>query len=163
MSVNVLIAKIIAPHGIAGNLKVRPYTQNKEDIFSYKQVCDANGFQYKLKLVGYYKDNIIVKVNSIINRNEAEKLVGTDLYVARTEFKETEEDQFYYNDLINIDVLDINSNKIGFVKAVHNFGAGDILEINFVEDVKDNYILFNKENFPKIDIANKFIVFIQEL
>jgi 16S rRNA processing protein RimM len=159
----VLIAKIVAVHGIKGNLKVRPFTEKSDDIFSYKQICDANGNEYKLKLIGHYKDNIIVNINNINDRNDAEKLIGTDLYVARAEFTEAKDNEFYYSDLLGVEVLDMARNKIGTVKAVHNFGAGDILEINFIDDIKDNHILFNKENFPEVDIANKFIVLMQEL
>lgn len=155
----ILIAKILAPHGIRGHLKIRPYTENIDDIFSYKKIFNDLGTEYKLKLVGYYKDNVIVKVNDIIDRNEAEKLVGIDLYISRSEFGEVESEYYYHSDLINIDVVNIKHEKIGVIKAVHNFGAGDILEIDFINDIKDNYFLFNKENFPVVDLNNKFIQF----
>lgn len=158
MSKLVCVAKIQNAHGIKGHVKIKPYTENIEDFLNFKNILDANENIIKIKKTGISKDLIIAKIENIDTRNQSEILAGTELYVLRSDFPESKDEEFYHSDLIDIDVLNVDLEKIGTVKAIHNFGAGDIIEIAFTNVINNNMFLFNKENFPEVNLTKSYII-----
>jgi 16S rRNA processing protein RimM len=126
----ILLAVIGAAHGIQGAVKIKTFTQSPENILAYGALRDEKGYEYLLKLVRIVvPDSVIVRVEGIHNRNEAEALRGTKLYVERTQLPDLVEEEFYHSDLTGLAVQDLEGKAIGQVRAVSNFGAGDFLEI----------------------------------
>lgn len=173
MTNNILIGKVNSAFGIKGEVKIISFCQEPTQIENYS-LSDADGNDLKLRIsnknkavVGTSSGNaiLIAKIDGVNDRNKAEEMRGQELFVKREDFDETDEDEFYYVDLIGLDVV-FDEKKVGKVVNVHDFGAGAMLEINFdkefVQDKARNLnktenILFKDENFPKVDIKANVI------
>lgn len=156
----IMIARIRAPHGIKGYVKIESFANNPSDIFLFKEVFNQKNQLLKLHKVSNFKNNIfIVKIDDIDSRNKSEQLTNQALYISREALPKITNDQFYLNDLIGLKILNNDQKHIGDIVAVHNFGAGDIIEIKFLEKKNDNFIAFSKENFPIICIEEQYVVY----
>jgi len=155
---NLCIAKIVGVHGVKGLLKIKPYTTNPTDIASYGKISNITGSkEFNIEIKYIQKNLVIASIKDINDRNEASSLVGLELYVSRDALPALNEEDFYMHDLLNLNVVDEKDNAIGVVKNIHNFGGGDLLEIEFKVDKKVKSYSFTKENFPEVDIKNKTI------
>ena len=151
----VCVGVITTAHGVRGNVKVKSFTRNATDFAAFGPLCDASEKRsFKVKIVGKNKDLFLVQIDGVTDRNAAEALRGTELFVRRSELPETEQNEFYYVDLIGMTVKSPQGSVLGTVKAVYNFGAGDMLEIEGVED----FISFCRQNVPEIDVENREMV-----
>ena len=154
----ILVAVISGAHGIRGALKIKTFTETPENILNYNPLKDNKGHPYILKLLrGGTPDRLIVSMEGVDNRNQAEQLRGTKLYIDRAQLPALEEEEFYYADLVGLPVQDIEGHQVGKIQAVNNFGAGDFLEISI--DVFNNdlqvdprgyTIPFTKEAVPQV-------------
>ena len=160
MNKKVCIGKIVAAHGIRGEVKVRSYTTNPLDIDRYGTVEDAAGIhQFKLKSKGMASTNVRVKIEGIDDRNAAEALIGTELYIDRETFPELSEDEYYQTDLIGLRVcLHTKDNNIGKVVGMYNFGAGDIIEIQLNQHKQTEMLPFTQAYVPTINIDEGYII-----
>jgi 16S rRNA processing protein RimM len=118
----ILIGEITTAHGIKGDVKIRSYV---EDFRLFENCFSEDGKNFILKI----KNNLVAKVKGITDRNEAEKLRGTRLYIDRDLLPKPEEGEFYIEDLKGMKVIDANGKEIGVVADVRNYGAGDLLDI----------------------------------
>jgi 16S rRNA processing protein RimM len=151
----ILLAVIAAAHGIQGAVKVKTFTQIAANIMNYGPLRDEKGREYTLKLVRVLSENsLIMKVKGVSDRNQAEALRGTKLYVERDQLPDLVDEEFYHSDLIGLNVLDLQGQKIGRVTAVCNFGAGDFLEI-MDADHHVYTIPFTRESVPIIRLPQK--------
>lgn len=151
----VLLAKIVTTKGLRGELKLKSFTEDPLSIVDY-EVFNDNNASFKIMDAYIHKGVVVVKIAGIDSIEKAEKLVGDNLYINRDEMPELEEDDFYYVDLIGLDVLNSLGKKIGIVSAIYNHGAGDLLDIKLVDESSE-LILFTKENVPEIDVSKGFI------
>jgi len=115
------------------------------------------------------KDFIAIKAPEVQSREAAEALKSTKLFVPRAALPEPEEDDFYYSDLIGLDVKSSDGKRVGTVTAIHEFGAGDMIEITPHKDKKTKkraasfFHPFTKQATPKVDIkAGRIIIVIEE-
>ncbi len=146
----ILLAVIGAAHGIQGAVKVKTFTQTPKSILTYGALRDEKGKEYSLKFVRLAPpDCVIVTVEGIRDRNQAEALRGTKLYVERSQLPDLPSEEFYHSDLIGMKVCDLEGQDVGHVKAISNFGAGDFLEI-----IDANYHLYT---IPFTRLAVPFI------
>ncbi len=100
---SICIGVITAVNGVKGYVKVRSFTAKPEDITSFDRVFDDYGKVYELKIITLKKDYVIVSIEGISSRNDAEKLRNTKLYIARTSLPEVSNDEEYYHaDLVAI-------------------------------------------------------------
>ena len=131
----VLMGKIGAAHGIKGSLRVKSFTANPLSLGTYGALFDKNGNSYNVKNIRPQKTMTIVKFSEITTREMAEKLNGVELYIKRDKLPaDLEEEEFYIQDLVGLDVLDISDKLVGKVIDVPNFGAGDLVEIASLKD-----------------------------
>ena len=156
----VLVGKITAPHGIRGHVKVQSYTEIPEEIFQFSFLYNVSGdVSYRLKKQGTLKGQFVVSLKESTDRNHAETLRNLLLYAKREEFKPLEqEDIFYISDLIGCAVYDTQGEMIGHVTDVHNFGAGDIVEIMPLQGAS-SMALFTDTNFPHVDLEKRFVTY----
>ncbi len=75
------------------------------------------------------KGHLVATLKGITTRDEAERLNGIELYIAREKLPATDEDEYYHADLIGLAAVNAADEPLGRVIAIHNFGAGDIIEI----------------------------------
>lgn len=133
-------------HGIKGDVCVKSLTQNPADIVKIA-LQDEAGSEVILKLRSTKPEFLVCSVAGVSDRNAAEALRGTKLYTTRSELPETEEAEYYIEDLRNLEVRDAGGKQTGRVIGVHNFGAGDIIEVVF-EDGESEMYPFTNDFFP---------------
>lgn len=154
----VAVGIIAGAHGIKGQVKIRSYTANPDDIIAYGALLNKEGTKrFEVRLEGATQNGLIASIKGINDRNAAELLKGTELFVDRATLPESKEDEFYYDDLIGLEVRDASGANIGKIHALHNFGASDILEIILSGTSKKEMYPFTKQNFPEIRIAEGFV------
>ncbi len=129
-SKKILIGKIVAPQGIRGEVRVQSFAENTSDfktlaVFSDKFSAD----DFKFVRVVPNANVVIAKIRGIDDRNMAETLRGTELFVERDALPDLSDDEFYQADLIGFDVIR-DEKKIGVVSCFQNYGAGDIIELD---------------------------------
>lgn len=151
----ILLAIIASAHGIKGAVKVKTFTQNAGNIFSYGPLRDEKGVKFSLTLVREVSpDTLIMTIKGVEDRNQAEALRGTKLYVERSQLPDLPSDEFYHSDLLGLEVQDLEGQTIGSVRALNNFGAGDFLEI--VDSAYHIYTIpFTRKAVPIIKLPEK--------
>ena len=159
----VCVAVIAGAHGVHGAVKVKSYTQNPEDFSIYGPLLDEAG-QIILtpknpRPVG---NAFTMRSPEIKTREQALGMKGALLYVPRAAFPDIEdEDDFYYSDLIGLEVKTSDGKRAGTVKAVHEFGAGDMLEVQPPKSAEKQaswFHPFTKLAVPKVDIKGRRLV-----
>lgn len=160
----VCIAKIAQTHGVKGLVKLFLYAENPDlvnapALYTTKKGSETLTLSLKNPAGKYW----LASVDGITNKEDAEELRGTELWLPREELPEIEdEDEFYHQDLLGLEVFNADNELIGTVKSLDNFGAGDLLEISY-NDGKDFYLPFTKEAVPTINIiANRIEVVIPD-
>jgi 16S rRNA processing protein RimM len=148
---------IIGAHGIKGQVRVKSFAAAPRAIESYGALEDARGRRYALTVTGGSDDMLIAAIDGVTNRDQAEKLKGTELFVARDALPAPDEGEFYHADLVGLEVRLPNGSIFGTVCAVHDFGAGDSLEIARAE-AGEVLVPFTKAAVPVVDIAGGFLV-----
>ena len=152
---SILIGKIVNTHGIKGEVKLYPYTDDIDNLSKIKEVYfDENlNNKHKVKNCKIQKNMLIMKLEGINIVEEAAKLKDTNLYIIKEDISDIE-DTYYIEDLIGMDVIDENENLIGTITYVFNTGANDVYEIKSVDN-KEVYIPAIKDVVKKVDIKNK--------
>jgi len=171
MTEKILFAKVNSVFGIKGDVKLIVFSENPENIEKYS-LSDSSGNPLKIKIsnknktvIGTSLGNpiIIAKIDGVNDRNAAELMRGKEIFTNRTDFEETNENEFYYVDLIGLDVIDGASKKIGKVINILDHGAGGVIEIKFdqIGDQKDHIdnFPFKNEIFPEVNLKAGFIRF----
>lgn len=126
----VQMAVIGAPHGIRGELRVKTFTGDPEALGDYGPLFAEDGRRFTVVNLRPAGEVVVVRFGEVADRSQAEALRGTALFVDRSALPdELEEDEFYHADLIGLTVIDEQGERIGSVAAIHNFGAGDIVEV----------------------------------
>ena len=125
----VCVAVVATAHGVRGALKLRCFTEDPASVAAYGPVVDAKGRRLTLRVIGSPRDGVIAQALEVASREQAELLRGAELFVPRHRLPPPEEDEFYHEDLIGLEVVDRSGAGRGRVLAVHNHGAGDVIEI----------------------------------
>lgn len=149
----VLLAAIVGAHGLKGEVRVKSFARTGASIATYGPLSDPLGriFTVRSTRPGP-RDELLVTFAEVADRTAAEALKGVKLYVPRNALPATSADEFYHTDLIGLAAVDADGAGIGKVTAVHNFGAGDILEIAGL-DGREILIAFTRGTVPVIDLA----------
>lgn len=152
----IILAQIGAPHGIKGEVRVKPFG-DPEMLDQYGKLETQDGRTFKIKRMRPQKNMLVVKFEGVNTREEAEALNRVELFIDRAKLPEPEEDEFYVSDLIGMKVM-INGGTAGLVKDVPNFGAGDMIEIEPQSGGASYYLPFTEEVVPEIDFENGALV-----
>ena len=129
-SKHILVGKIVAPQGIRGEVRVQTFTDTPVDFKKLKiKSMRFNDDDFKFVRTVPNSNVIIAKISGIDDRNAAETLRGTELFIERSALPDLKEDEFYQADLIGFDVVR-NGTKIGVIDCFQNYGAGDIIELD---------------------------------
>ena len=155
----ILLGHISNAHGIRGEVVVKSYTGDPADIASYGPLSDEGGGRsFTFQKIRLTPKGVIATLDGVTDRNAAEALKGTKLFVSRDRLPEPDEDEFYHADLIGLPVITVEGEKIGEVVAVQNFGAGDLLEYRLEGKRGSEFLPFNKVFVPEIDLAARRVV-----
>lgn len=156
-----LMGAILGAHGIKGEVKVKSFAARPSDIGGYGALTDAKEKRrFDLSIVGTSdatRGILIARIAGIADRNAAEALKGTELYVARDRLpKLTDTEEFYFADLVGLQAVDEGGKLFGRVVSVDNYGAGDLLLIatDGQADADDSFVVpFTKAFVPVVDVA----------
>ena len=126
----VCLGVVTAAHGVQGAVRIRSFTEAPEDIVRYGTLTDETGTRsFDLRLVGTAKGVVIVRIAGIDDRNQAEALRGLRLHLPRSALPQTQAEEYYHADLIGLEAVLGDGTPVGRVRAIHDFGAGDTLEV----------------------------------
>ena len=154
----ICIAAIAGAFGVKGEIRIKSFTDDPAACLTYGPWLNEAG---KVILTPArsrpVKGGFAVVAKEVKTREQAESLKSTKLYVPRSVLPETDEDEFYYSDLIGLRVETLDGEDKGRIKAVHDFGGGDVLEIQ-MRGQKDWYHPFTKEAVPMVDVKGGRVV-----
>jgi len=126
----VCVARIGAAHGVRGAVKLWTFTEDPFAVTRYGPLSTRDGArQFEVAQAREAKDHLVATLKGVTTRDEAERLNGIELYVARDKLPDVEDDEYYHADLIGLAAVNAADEPLGRVIAIHNFGAGDIIEI----------------------------------
>jgi 16S rRNA processing protein RimM len=156
----VRVARIGAAHGVRGEVKLWSFTQDPAAFAAYGPLETADGARrFEIEALRAAKDHFVARIVGIADRDAAEALLNVDLFVPRERLPPIEDaDTFYHADLVGLDVVSADGAQIGTVHALHNFGAGDIIEIAPLGGGEPTMLPFNETTVPKVDLRAKKIV-----
>ena len=157
------MAAIAGAVGIKGEVKIKSFTDTVQDCLTYGPLMDIRG-QVILTPVKWRQSGkfIAVKAPEVTTREQAESLKTTKLFIAAKSLPDPEEDEFYYRDLVGLQVKTTSGQNAGKVVGVHEFGAGDMLEIK-PKDTNSYYHPFTKEAVPKVDIKAGRVIIVPQI
>lgn len=127
----ILMGRVGAAHGIRGEVRLQSFTADPAAILDFSPLAtDRDGLTVTLISVRPHKNMLVAKIEGVTDRNGAEALNGVELFAPRDALPaEAEEDEFYHADLIGLTARTPDGAELGMLTAIHDFGAGDILEI----------------------------------
>jgi len=157
-SSKICVARIGAAHGVRGAVKLWTFTEDPLAVQHYGPLMTKDGArQFEVTHAREAKDHLVATLKGIATREDAERLNGVELYIARDKLPETDQDEYYHADLIGLAAVTSADQPLGRVTAIHNFGAGDIIEI--APPHGSTLLLpFTNAVVPTVDIAGGRVV-----
>lgn len=160
----VLVGAITAAHGIRGEVKLRSFTADPAAIAAYSPLETAAGRKIEIARVRPQKDGFIAILKGVTDRNAAEALRGTELFVPRERLPEPEDDEVYVHDLIGLTVHLADGSLLGEIVDVADYGAGDLIDVK-VEGRKDTvlipfapqYVLETRDDRVIVDLPEGYL------
>lgn len=151
------MAVIGAAHGIRGELRVKTFTGDPLALGDYGPLHAKDGRTFEVIDIRPANTVVVVRFKGVKDRTAAEALSGTELFIDRSMLPdEGDEEEFYHADLVGLIVRDDAGAAIGKVDAVHNFGAGDILEVSLAGR-RGVLIPFSRAAVPEVSVAGGFV------
>jgi 16S rRNA processing protein RimM len=130
VSAPICVARIGAAHGVRGAVKLWTFTEDPLAVKHYGPLTTKDGARkFEVATAREANGHLVATLKGIATREEAERLNGIELYIAREKLPATDDDEYYHADLIGLAAVNAADEPIGRVTAIHNFGAGDIIEI----------------------------------
>lgn len=158
----ILVGRVAGGFGVRGEVRITTYTEDPLALLRYGSLLREDGvIALSLTSARAAKEGIVARAGEVATREEADALRGVRLYVDRATLPPTEdEDEFYRADLIGLRAERPDGTSVGVVKAMHNFGAGDILELDPGGGRPTSYLPFSRASAPEVDLAHGRIVII---
>jgi 16S rRNA processing protein RimM len=158
VSAPICVARIGAAHGVRGAVKLWTFTEDPLAVKAYGPLLTRDGARrFEVTHVREAKGHLVATLKGIATREDAERLNGVELYIARDRLPETDEDEYYHADLIGLAAVTADDAPIGRVIAIHNFGAGDIIEIA-PSHGSTMLLPFTNAVVPTVDLAGGRVV-----
>ena len=158
----VLIGKVVGAFGVQGELRVVAYTETPLALLNYRTLLREDGQPALILLSGRSsKGGIIAKAKDVTTKTEADKLRGLQLFTPRSALAAPAQDEFYLTDLIGLRAETADGTLVGKIKAVQNFGSGDLLEIDPGKGQRGGktwYLPFTREAAPEVDIEGGKVI-----
>lgn len=157
-------AKIVSVHGVRGLVKVQVFLEDPFDLVTLGALTNRDGSKiFDLEIRGQAKGTLLCAVGGVNDRDAADRLRGTEIFVDRDALPDVEdEEEFYIADLVGMDVRSADTNSIiGRVRAVQDHGAGDIIVLNYKEaGRRDEMFAFTYDIFPDVNVQERYLTFL---
>jgi len=158
MAPQICVARIGAAHGVRGAVKLWTFTEDPLAVERYGPLLTKDGArQFELTSAREGKGHLIAVLKGVTTREQAERLNGVELFVAREKLPATDDNEYYHADLIGLAAVTTTDEPLGRVVAIHNFGAGDILEIAPPQGATV-LLPFSNAVVPTVDLAGGRVV-----
>jgi 16S rRNA processing protein RimM len=159
MAERICVAQIGGAHGIRGQVKLKSFTADPMAVTDYGPLESEDGAtRYTIEAVRPAKGHLVVRFRGVDDRNAAERLANIKLFVPRERLPPADDDEYYHVDLIGLAAVTADGSAVGTVVAIHDFGAGDILELRPAAGGTTMMLPFTDAFVPDIDIAGGRIV-----
>jgi 16S rRNA processing protein RimM len=160
MTERVIVAKIGAAHGVRGEVKLWPFTQDPMAVADYGPLETKDGARrFEFETVRAAGNHLVARLKGVADRDAAQALTNTELYILRDRLPAIDQDHTYYHsDLVGLDAVSEDGTQIGTIHAVHDFGAGAVLEITPLGSGETLMLPFTEATVPKVDLAAKQVV-----
>jgi 16S rRNA processing protein RimM len=150
----ICVAEIGGAHGIGGEVKLKSFTADPMALKYYSPLESEDGTtRFAIEALRPGKSHLIAQLRGILDRSAAERLAGVKLFVPRACLPPVATDEFYHVDLIGLRAITAEGAEIGTVMAVHDFGAGDILELRLAQSDATLMLPFTATCVPEVDLA----------
>jgi len=153
----VRVGHVAGAHGIRGDVLIKSYTDVPEDIGSYGPLRTQRDATLNILSCRASSKGVVARLKGVTSRNAAEALKGSELYIPRDRLPETDDEEWYIADLIGLAVRDPGGTAIGSVVTVHDFGAGELVEIKLDDRPQTVLVPFTEEVVPVVQVAEGFI------
>jgi 16S rRNA processing protein RimM len=154
----ICVARIGAAHGVRGAVKLWTFTEDPLAVKAYGPLVTKDGArQFEVTHAREAKGHLVATLKGIGTREEAERLNGVELYIARDKLPAIDENEYYHADLIGLDAVNAANEPLGRVIAIHNFGAGDIIEIAPAHGAT-MLLPFTNAVVPSVDLAGGRVI-----
>ena len=158
MAPQVCVARIGAAHGVRGAVKLWTFTDDPLAVQRYGPLTTKDGTrQFEIAGLREARDHLVATFKGVATRNDAEKLNGIELYVPRETLPDTDDGEYYHADLVGLAAVNAADEPLGRVVAIHNFGAGDIIEIAPLKGAT-MLLPFSNAVVPTVDIEGGRVV-----
>ena len=159
MEDRVCLGAIAGAFGVKGEVRLKSFTAEPDDVAAYGALETEDGKKsFEITLTGQTKNGLTARLSGVATKEQADDLRGTRLYVDRSRLPEPDEDEYYHADLIGVEAYDTGGTRLGTVKAVHNHGATDLLEVRLPNSSATVLLPFTLEAVPTVDLATGRIV-----
>ena len=154
MTAIICIARIGAAHGVRGQVKLWTFTEDPLAVKRYGPLATKDGARhFEVMHAREAKGHLVATLKGVATREDAERLNGVELFIARDKLPETDDGEYYHTDLIGLAAVNTANVPIGHVTAIHNFGAGDIIEILPAQGGATLMLPFTNAVVPFVDLA----------
>ena len=158
MAAPVCVARIGAAHGVRGAVRLWTFTEDPLAVKDYGPLMTKDGTrQFEVTHAREAKDHLVVTLKGVASRDDAERLNGLELYVPRDRLPDTDDGEYYHTDLIGLAAVTTTEQPLGRVIAIHNFGAGDIIEIAPPQGAT-MLLPFTNAVVPTVDLAGGRVI-----
>jgi len=155
----ICVARIGAAHGVRGEVKFWSFTADPAAVAGYGPFETTDGRLVEIETLRPAKEFFVARLKGVADRDAAERLRNVELFVPRDRLPDTADtDEFYHADLIGLAVVDAAGGALGTVAAMHNFGAGDLIEVRPAAGRDTVMLPFTQSVVPLVDIAGGRIV-----
>ena len=155
----ICVGAIAGAFGVQGEVRVKSFCAEPTAIADYGPLYTKDGGRsFKLRLTRPVAGGLGARIEGVTTKEQADALRGVDLYADRARLPHLPDDEFYHADLIGLTVRDTGGAELGVVHAVHNHGAGDLLEV-LPKGARQPILLpFTRAVVPTVDLAARIII-----
>jgi 16S rRNA processing protein RimM len=154
----ICVARIGAAHGVRGAVRLWTFTEDPLAVKDYGPLTTKDGArQFEVTHARQAKDHLVATLKGVATREDAERLNGIELYIPRDRLPQTDDDEYYHADLIGLAAVTTTDQPLGKVIAIHNFGAGNIIEIAPPQGAT-MLLPFTNAVVPSVDLAGGRVV-----
>lgn len=155
----ICVARLGAAHGVRGEVKLWSFTADPAAVATYGPLETADGRVIEIEALRPAKEGFVARLKGVADRAAAERLRNAELFIPRERLPAPDDaDEFYHADLIGLDAVDAAGTLLGRIVALHNFGAGDIIELRPAAGGDTVMLPFTQDAVPEIDLAGRRIV-----
>lgn len=148
----IIVGAIAGAYGVKGEVRVKSFCAQPEDIEQYSPLTDDQGREHHLAILRPIKNGFAARIAEVGSKEDADALKGTELFADREQLPSLPDDEFYHADLIGLSVVDTGGAALGTVKSVQNHGADDLLEVQKPASSATFLLPFTRAAVPTVDL-----------